>query len=69
MAKKDPSQPKKPGRIKQIQESYRITKQGDPNIGFILLGVFLISSAAVFALALWAFGSLYSAIPIGLMTG
>jgi hypothetical protein len=69
MAKKDPSQPKKPGRISQMLQSYQITKQGDPNIGFILLGVFLVSTAAVFALALWIFNSLYSAIPLGLMTG
>ncbi|HNA99221.1 MAG TPA: DUF4191 domain-containing protein [Marmoricola sp.] len=69
MAKKDPSQPKKPGRIHQIRESYRITKQGDPNIGFILLGVFLVSTAVVFAVALWLFNTLWSAIPLGIMTG
>lgn len=69
MAKKDPSQPKKPGRIAQIRESYRITKQGDPNIAFILLGVFLVSTAIVFALALLIFKTLWSAIPLGVMTG
>jgi len=37
---KTPKDPKKPGRIKQIRQSYTMTKQSDPRIGLILLGVF-----------------------------
>jgi MFS superfamily sulfate permease-like transporter len=32
----------KPGRIKQLMQAYRLTKQGDPKIGLILLGSFLL---------------------------
>ena len=38
MAKKDRS---KPSRIKQIRQSYRMTKQSDPQIGLVLLGWFV----------------------------
>ncbi len=38
-AKKKTPDPKKPGRIKQIAQTYRITKKTDPRIGLILLGV------------------------------
>jgi hypothetical protein len=31
----------KPGRIAQMRQAYKITKQGDPKIGWILLGTFL----------------------------
>lgn len=37
MAKKDGS----PGRIKQITETYKLTKRADPRIGWILAGTFL----------------------------
>lgn len=33
----------KPGRISQMRQAYTITKQGDPKIGWILLGTFLFS--------------------------
>ena len=33
----------KPGRISQMRQAYTITKQGDPNIGWILLGTFIFS--------------------------
>jgi hypothetical protein len=48
MAKKvkDPS---KPGRISQIVQSYQMTKKGDPRIGLILLGTFLLAAAGGFA--------------------
>ena len=45
MAKKpkaSPKDPNKPGRIKQIRQSYTMTKKTDPRIGLILLGVFLL---------------------------
>ena len=44
--------PKKPGRIKQIRQSYTMTKQSDPRIGLILLGVFLLAGLAGFAVIL-----------------
>ncbi|WP_148575022.1 DUF4191 domain-containing protein [Nocardioides caldifontis] len=33
----------KPGRISQMRQAYKITKQADPKIGWILLGTFLFS--------------------------
>jgi hypothetical protein len=30
-----------PGRIAQLRQAYRMTRQGDPRIGLVLLGVFL----------------------------
>jgi Domain of unknown function (DUF4191) len=45
MAKTDkPAAPKKDGRVKQILASYRMTKEYDPKIGLILLGVFLVTA-------------------------
>jgi hypothetical protein len=52
MATKPPKDPKKPGRIKQIRQSYTMTKQSDPKIGLILLGTFLLVGLAGFALVL-----------------
>jgi len=40
----------KPGRIKQMIQAYRVTKQGDPRIGLILLGTFVFSAAVGTAL-------------------
>ena len=45
MAKAD-----KPSRITQLRQAYRITKQADPKIGWILLGTFVFSAAVGFAL-------------------
>ena len=47
--------PNKPGRIKQIRQSYTMTKQSDPRIGLILLGVFLLAGLAGFAVMLLVF--------------
>ena len=44
MAKKEKT-PGKQGRLKQIAASYRMTKDVDPKIGLILLGVFLVAGA------------------------
>ena len=55
----------KPGRIKQFAESYRITKQADPKIGLILLGVFLFAGLVGFAL----FSLLPGALPFDIVTG
>src|SRR6188472_1972868 len=48
--------PNKVGRIKQIRQSYTMTKRSDPRIGLILLGVFLLAALAGFALMLIIFG-------------
>ncbi|MCW2786311.1 MAG: hypothetical protein JWP74_2828 [Marmoricola sp.] len=52
MAKKDPA---KPSRIKQILESYTMTKKSDPRIGLWLLGSFVLAAAAGFALMVLVF--------------
>ncbi len=61
--------PKKPGRIKQIRQSYTMTKQSDPRIGLILLGVFLLAGLAGFAVILLLLKSLYFAISFGVLFG
>jgi hypothetical protein len=51
MAKTDKSAPaKKDGRIKQLVASYRMTKESDPKIGLILLGVLLAVAVVVFGI-------------------
>jgi len=40
----------KQGRISQLMQAYRLTKQGDPKIGLILLGTFVAFSIVGFAL-------------------
>src|SRR3954451_14905052 len=61
--------PKKPGRVKQIRQSYTMTKQSDPRICLILLGVFLLAGLAVFAFILLLLKSLYFAITFGVLFG
>jgi len=52
MAKKDKAdKPAKSGRLAQIKQAYRITKQTDKRIGLILLAIFLGTFAVVFAIA------------------
>ena len=41
MAKRDDSPENKPGRVAQIRAAYSITKEVQPRIGLILLGIFL----------------------------
>lgn len=43
-----PKKAKKPSRIKQIRQSYQMTKQTDPKIGLVLLGWFLGVGAVAF---------------------
>jgi hypothetical protein len=51
MAKSDkPAPEKKPGRLRQMREAYKITKKGDPRIGWILLGTFVFAGLVGFAL-------------------
>src|SRR5690348_745919 len=67
MAEKDPS---KPGRLKQILQSYQMTKKSDPRIGLILLGTFVLAAAAGFALVyLLLGGSLIFPIVLGVLFG
>jgi len=61
MAKKDPS---KPGRMSQIVQSYQMTKKGDPQIGLILLGTFVLAALAGFALVFLLLGSNGVVLPI-----
>jgi hypothetical protein len=65
-AKKDP---KKPGRIKQIIQSYKMTKNGDPRIGLVLLGTFVLAGLAGFALMLLVARSLVISIVFGVLVG
>lgn len=70
MAKKD--KPAKQGRIKQIAASYRMTKQGDPKIGWVLLGVFVLTALVAFGVfwllpGHWAF-DIVGAVLMGLLT-
>ena len=72
MAKKAPKAPKdpnKPGRIKQIRQSYTMTKKSDPRIGLILLGVFLLAGLAGFAVMLLVFKSLVFSALFGVLVG
>ena len=69
MAKKE--KPAKKGRIKQILASYRITKEADPKIGWILLGLFVLAAGAGFGLfwllpGHWAFDAV-GAVLLGLL--
>jgi len=68
---KAPKDPNKVGRIKQIRQSYTMTKQSDPKIGLILLGTFVLAALAGFALMLLVFrgGSLVFPIVFGVLTG
>jgi len=72
MAKKAPKAPKdpnKPGRIKQIRQSYTMTKKSDPRIGLILLGVFLLAGLAGFAVMLLVLKSLVFSALFGVLVG
>ena len=46
-AKKDPN---KPGRVAQVRQTYALTKKTDPNIGKLLLGIFLGTAVVVGAI-------------------
>jgi Domain of unknown function (DUF4191) len=72
MAKKPkaPKDPNKVGRIKQIRQSYTMTKKSDPRVGLILLGTFVLAALAGFALMLLVFGgSLLFPIVFGVLVG
>ena len=66
---KPPKDPNKVGRIKQIRQSYTMTKKSDPRIGLILAGVYLLGALAGFAVMLMVFQTLGFAIAFGLLVG
>ena len=67
-----PAKPAKQSRIKQLGQAYRITKQGDPKIGWILLATFVFSAAVGYALfwllpPSWLVFDIISALMIGVL--
>lgn len=67
-----PVKPPKQSRIKQLGQAYRITKQGDPRIGWILLGTFVFFTAVGYALfwllpPSWLIFDIFSGIMIGVL--
>jgi hypothetical protein len=68
MAKKD--KPEKQNRRAQIAQAYRMTKESDPKIGLILLGLFLVTALAVTGLCLLFFHpviAVLTGLPAGLL--
>jgi Domain of unknown function (DUF4191) len=63
----------KPGRIAQMRQAYKITKQADPKIGWILLGTFLFSflvGLALFYVLIppdWRILDVITALMVGLL--
>jgi MFS superfamily sulfate permease-like transporter len=62
----------KPSRISQLKQAYRVTKQGDPKIGLILLAVFVFGAAVGIALFWlippgWLILDVISGIMIGIL--
>ena len=62
----------KPSRISQLKQAYRVTKQGDPKIGLILLAVFLFGTAVGVALFWlippgWLILDIISGIMVGIL--
>jgi hypothetical protein len=60
----------KPGRISQLKQAYRVTKQADSKIGLILLAVFVFATAVGFAL-FWLIPPAWLAVDIlaGMLIG
>ncbi len=64
-----PAKQKKPSRIKQIRESYTLTKKTDPRIGLILLGVFVLGVVVAGGLAYVLVHTIAYAAVLGVMVG
>lgn len=67
-----PPKAKKQGRLRQLRQAYKITKQADPHLGWILLGVFLFSFAVGLALFLllppgWLVLDVVSGLMVGVL--
>lgn len=67
MAKKEEPE-KKQSRFAQMAQAYRMTKQSDPRIGLLLLGVFLLAALVVGGL-LWLFWHPVIGVMVGLPAG
>ncbi len=67
MAKTD--QPAAESRRQQLLASYRMTKQADPKIGWILLGTFLLAAAVAFAVFWFVPGSWIFDVIIAVLFG
>jgi hypothetical protein len=63
MARKDG----KPGRLAQIRQTYQMTKQSDPRIGWILLGWFLLPVVIMVAVSVLLKN--WWLLPLGITTG
>jgi len=50
------------GRIAQIRQAYRMTKQTQPRVGLLLLGVFLLTAAAMATIGYFALGTRWFSI-------
>lgn len=53
LAKKNSTDPKDWGYVKQLREVYKVTKQYDPKLGWILLGAFLVPFLIILGLTIW----------------
>jgi hypothetical protein len=65
---KTPEAPKE-GRLKQIASSYRLTRESDPKIGWILLGVFLVVAVVVTLVFLLLPGIWVFDVVVGILSG
>ena len=68
MASASPTPDVPQGRIRQIRQAYRVTKQHYRWIGLQLLGIFLLVGA-VTAFVAWVWLGWFVGIPLGVMTG
>lgn len=64
-----PAKAKKTGRLKQIGQSYTLTKKSDPKIGLILLGIFLVAGAIAFGAMFVVLGSPVFSALFGVLVG
>lgn len=67
--KKAKKNPGSPGKIAQIRQTYRMTKERDPRIGLILLGCFVVFGAIAAGLMWLVFRSWIFPPLIGVLTG
>lgn len=68
-AKRNSDNPRDWGTIKQIRESYRLTRQVDPKLNLWLIGTWLLVTAAVTGLGLAFRTQWYWALPMGILMG
>lgn len=68
-AKKAAKAKKGPSRIKQIRESYRVSRQHDPRLPWILLAWFVGVGVVVFALLFFLLGGVVGPIITGVLAG